>query len=138
MTLPGPLVLSPNQAPRLNSGRHLMDGETLNIISALVGSNAAALTAFAGGGRAGAFQIVTAYAQFSTVASGNDSCVLPKSVPGMSIVIQNDGANSMQVFANGSDTINGTAGATGVALASGATAMYQCVVAGQWKRFVSA
>ena len=44
----------------------------------------------------------------------------------------------MQVFANGTDTINGTAGAAGVALAAGASALYQCIVANQWKRFVSA
>ena len=138
MALPGPLVLSNKVVPRFNPGRHLMDGDSLNIIGAMVGSNESGKTATAGGGRAAAYPIVAALTQFSTVATGGDSCVLPAAVPGMECTIQNDGAASLQVFANGSDTINATAGATGVALANGATAMYKCVVAGGWKRFVSA
>jgi hypothetical protein len=137
MALPGPLVLTPNQAPRFNPGRHMMDGDSINTISAMVGSNEAGKTATAGGGRATAYNIQCAMTQFSVVATGADSCVLPKSVAGMRCVIQNDGAASLQVFANGSDTINATAGATGVALANGATAEYVCVVAGSWKRIIS-
>lgn len=137
MALPGPLVLGPGPFPRFNAGRHLMDGNDINQISGAF-SSASGLTAFAGGGRPNAVPIVAAFVQFSVVATGADSCVLPKAYPGLTVTIQNDGAASMQVFANGSDTINGTAGATGVALANGATAEYSCIVAGQWKRFVSA
>ena len=52
--------------------------------------------------------------------------------------MQNDGAASMQVFANGTDTINGTAGGTGVAHANGKLALYVCHADGKWLRLLSA
>ena len=138
MAVPGPLVLGSSPFPQFNPGRHLMDGNDINKIGGMLGSAESGKTATAGGGRATAYPIVAANTQFSVVATGNDSCVLPVAYPGLRVAIQNDGANSLQVFANGSDTIQGTAGATGVALASGAVAEYRCIVAGSWKRFVSA
>jgi len=138
MPLPGPLVLGSAPFPQFNSGRHLMDGDAINKIGAILGSGDSGVTATAGGGRATAYPIKAANTQISVCATGGDSVVLPPSYPGLRVAIQNDGAASCQVFANGTDTINGTAGATGVALANGATAMYLCILTGQWKRFVSA
>lgn len=139
MALPGPLVLGPGPFPQFNPGRHLMDGTNMNQMSAAIGSNESGKTAGIGGTRAAAYPIVAAQTQFSVVTSANDACVLPKAYPGCSCYILNsDAANSLQVFANGSDTINATAGATGVALANGAAALYQCIVAGNWRRFISA
>lgn len=139
MSIPGPLILGKGPVPRFNSGRHLMDGDNINIIAGIVGSNESGKTAGIGGTRAAAYPIVAAFTQFTVVTSANDACVLPPSYPGCQCYIQNDdGANSLQVFANGSDKINATAGATGVALASGAAALYICTVAGVWRRFLSA
>ncbi len=137
MSVPGPLTIGKGPFPLFNPGRQLIAGEDLNQISGAF-SSASGLTALAGGGRPGATPINAAVNQFATVATGADSCVLPVAYPGLEIIIQNDGAASLQVFGNGSDTINGTAGATGVALANGSTACYACALAGQWKRFVSA
>lgn len=134
----GPLKLGSNPFPNFNPGRHLMDGDDLNKIGGMLGSAESGKTATAGGGRPTAYPIVAANTQFSVVATGGDSCVLPVAYPGLRCAIQNDGAASLQVFGNGTDTIQGTAGATGVALANGATAMYLCIVAGKWQRFVSA
>jgi hypothetical protein len=116
-----------------------MDGADANQISGAIGSNESGKTAGIGGTRAAAYPINAAFTQFSTVTSANDACVLPNAYPGCQCYIQNDdGANSLQVFASGSDKINATAGATGVALAAGAAAQYICTVAGVWRRFVSA
>jgi hypothetical protein len=137
MAIPGPLTLGKGPFPLYNPGRQLIQGEDFNQISGAF-SSSSGNTAHAGGGITLAYMINAAFVQFSVVATGGDSCVLPKAYPGLEITIQNDGAASLQVFANGTDTINGTAGATGVALANGATALYSCVLVGQWKRFVSA
>jgi hypothetical protein len=75
----------------------------------------------------------------TTVASAADSILLPPSVRGMEIVVVNDAAaNAMQVFASGTDTINGTAGATGVSVAalngSGAgPTIFYCFSNGAWR-----
>jgi hypothetical protein len=76
------------------------------------------------------------------VATGGDSVQLPPSgtAGGGSVVVFNGGAASTQVFANAVsslpsgvlDTINGTAGATGVAVANGKTAIFMCSAAGAW------
>src|SRR6266705_22798 len=137
MPLPGPLVLGSSPFPQFNAGRHLMDGNDINKIGGMLGSAESGKTATAGGGRPTAYPIVAANTEFSTVATGGDSCVLPVAYPGLRCAITNSGAASMQVFGNGSDTIQGTAGATGVALANGASAEYRCIVAGNWVRCVS-
>src|SRR5581483_560268 len=69
------------------------------------------VTAHAGGGRAAAVPIIGMITRVTTVATAADSVVLPAAVPGLDLTIINAGANAMQVFANGSDTIDGTAGA---------------------------
>lgn len=138
MSLPGPLTLGSSPFPQFNSGRHLMDGGEINKIGGMLGSADSAITATANGGRPTAYAIKAANSQISVCATGADSVVLPVAYPGLRCAIQNDGAASCQVFANGTDTINGTAGSVGVALANGATAEYRCILTGQWKRFVSA
>lgn len=141
--LPGPLTLGKGPFPLHTPGRQLPDGNALNQVSGAIGSNESGKTAGAGGTRAAAYPINAACTQFSTVATAADSCVLPVAYPGCECYIaNNDAADSLQVFANGSDTITTNvtivAGATGVALAAGATALFKCVVAGNWVRFVSA
>ena len=84
-----------------------------------------------------ALAIKTMQNRFTTVASGTGA-ILPAAVPGMNIVIMNAGANSLQVYGNGSDTINGIAAATGVSLASGKTAEYFTTVSGAWHQLLSA
>ena len=90
------------------------------------------VTAHATGGQANATQLTASQVQVSTVASLNDSVKLPPSQAGLQITIVNNGANSMQVFGTGSDTINGVAAGTGVAQAAAAVTIYYCFVAGNW------
>ena len=95
-----------------------------------------ALTA-TGSNQAGALAITRMMNRFTTVASSTGA-VLPVAVAGMNITVINAGANALQVYGNGSDTINGTAGATGLSLASGKTAEYFSTIAGAWHQLLSA
>lgn len=97
------------------------------------------ITAHAGGGQASAYQLTKQINRVTTVATAADSVVLPSAVAGLWVVIVNDdSADSLQVFGLGSDTINDVAAATGVAQAAGKTAVYYCTVAGKWYRDLSA
>lgn len=97
------------------------------------------LTALAGGGQTGATLLNKAMNIVSTVATGADSVQLPVAYGGQVVYVANAGANSMQVFGNqnATDTINGTAGATGVAVASTKNATFWSV-AGAWRMVLSA
>jgi hypothetical protein len=68
--------------------------------------------------------------QFSTVTSANDGALLPPCIkaPTKVLVMNEAAANAMQVFASGSETIDGVAGATGVSVAAVTRKEFICVV----------
>jgi hypothetical protein len=113
-------------------------GSATNRVGMIYRSSDAALTAHAGGGQASALALTSMLNRVTTVATAADSVVLPVATAGLRIDVENAGANAMQVFANGSDTINGTAGATGLSQAIATVAIYRCYVAGAWTRTVGA
>ena len=157
-------------AQTFESGWRMVRGETLNdnvvtplnaaiteinandvLLSALLANAAdgdlgfttnAAVTAFAGGGQASATQLTGAVANVTVVATAAASVKLPAGETGKIFFLQNsDAADSVQVFGNGTDTINGVATATGVAQAAGKSAIYFCVSpqpAAKWFRVLSA
>jgi hypothetical protein len=90
------------------------------------------ITATAGGGQAGAFQIQSQTFRVSLVASIGDSVMLPPSAPGLELLGINHGANAMQVFGNGTDTIDDQAAATGVSQMANSMVIYSCATAGKW------
>lgn len=99
-----------------------------------------ALTALAGGGQTGATQLNFGFNQVTVVATAADSVQLPPCVQGAAVYVTNDdGADAMTVYgkAGRTDTINGTAGATGVSQVAAAHALYFCVVpdaaSGKWQ-----
>lgn len=80
-------------------------------------STSAGLTA-AGTTRADALALTSSINVLGTVASGTGA-ILPAAATvgiGGSVIVFNDGANPAKIYAAGSDTIDGTAGATGVTL----------------------
>lgn len=91
------------------------------------------LTAHAGGGQGSALALTTQYNRITTVATAGDSVKLPASVAGLEITITNNGANPMQVFGAGTDTINGIATATGVSQLANSVVKYTSAVAGLWQ-----
>lgn len=120
----------------------LQSGAALQKLAQLIGSTQNNITAQADGTKANATQITAAKARVTTVAGAGDSVKLPPGYPGLEVTLFNAGANSMQVFGSGNDTINDVATATGVAQANGLSAIYTCydVVAGVgiWGRVLSA
>lgn len=96
------------------------------------------IAAYAGGGQTNATALTSDINRVTTVAAAADSVKLPTSVAGMTVFIINSGANSMQVFGAGTDTINGIATATGVSQAAGKVATYVCAAAGSWFQMLGA
>lgn len=90
------------------------------------------ITARAGGGQALATLLGAAINRVTAVATAADSIALPVSVAGLWVVLINSGANALQLFGSGTDTINGVASSTGVSVASSKTFMAFCPVAGVW------
>lgn len=93
---------------------------------------ATGITARAGGGQASAAALAAAINRVTTVATAADSVALPASAAGAWCVIINSGANALQLFGSGADTINGVAAATGVSVAAGKTYLVFCPAAGAW------
>lgn len=90
------------------------------------------ITATAGGGQAGAFQINSQTTRIATVASVGDSVMLPPSAPGLELLLINHGANAMQVFGNGTETVDDQVATTGVSQMSNSLVIYSCATAGKW------
>lgn len=105
------------------SGNVTVSGYTLRSVGA-------ALTA-AGTTRADALQLAKETNNLTTVASGTGA-VLPVGVIGMRIRVYNNGAQTLALYATASETINGTAGATGVTLAATKVADLEFTAANTW------
>lgn len=90
------------------------------------------LTALAGGAKSGATLMAAVINRFTTVASANDSALLPASAAGLYVVVINNTANAMQIYGSGTDTINGVATGTGISLTANSVGIYFCPVAGVW------
>lgn len=103
----------------------------------LVGPSAA-LTATASGTAANSLVLTAAVSYIATVTTTNDSVTLPVATLGAQMLVLNFGAQTLKVFANGTDTINATAGATGLTQTTNVHALFVCPIAGKWARIMSA
>ena len=98
------------------------------------------ITAYAGGGIGSATAITVTpmqlgMARVATVASPGDSVIMGASFAGSVVRLLNNGPNIIQVFATGSDTIDGIAGSVGISQnpgTYGSIAEYMCLTSGQW------
>jgi hypothetical protein len=97
------------------------------------------VVALAGGGLTAATPVLLRGVNVvTTVASGSDSVVLRKAIAGAVVLVRNATANAMQVFGNGSDTINGTAGATGISVAGNKSVLFFAGKDGVWFSLLTA
>ena len=133
-------------------GSRLVDGGDCLQLAKYLFNPTTGLTALAGGGQSGATALNLGINYVSTVASDNDSVMLPPAVPGTFVAVCNGGGHSLQVFGQGPNMGGAAAGdtiaahnsntyqatATGVAQATTIMALYYCFTAGQWKQFLSA
>jgi len=94
----------------------LRDGFVLPAIQA----TADGLVAFAGGGQSSATPLRVGINRF-TVAGANDSAKLPVSQPGISVVVINASANSLNVFPASGEQINAAGANAAFAVTTGKT-----------------
>ena len=105
---------------------------TVNVAaSGYVSSSAANALTAAGTDRATALQLA-AQVNNITTAAASTGVILPTVAIGTRITLANNGANTVQVYAAGSQAINGTAGATGITLAATKFAEYWYVATNVW------
>lgn len=90
-------------------------GVVINPVTALVA---------VGTNRATALLLSAALNFIATAAASTGAQLPPGFYPGQTCDIYNDGANPIKVYAAGSDTIDGTAGATGVTLTNALRCRY--------------
>ena len=140
-------------AVTLGALRRLKFPQVQNIIMSSSGSNAGVpnlslfyesssdnITAHAGGGQTNAQQLYSEVNRITTVATSGDSVMLPPAVvnqgvtnqAGLTVLLINHGANPMQVFGSGTDTINDVAAATGVSQMKGSMTFFTCTSPGKW------
>jgi hypothetical protein len=129
------------RATRAQPGFRMEDGDQLNewLGQPKIDSNPG-LTALAGGGQAGATQLKLGSNELATVASAADSVQLPSADGNSVVVLRNNGANAAQVFGKSgfTDTIDGTAGATGISVSNAKTVVFFSVDVGKWVSLLGA
>lgn len=102
------------------------------------------ITAFATGGQTNATPLTAQMNRVTTVANPGDSVMLPAAAlvatypdgprerDGLQVVIRNDGANTLAIFPEGTDTIDGGSASASISLPAGQIATFFCFTAGAW------
>lgn len=100
----------------------------------------AGLVALAGGGQAGAIPLQErAINQVGTVATANDSVLLPPARAGAFLVVINAAAaNSMNVFPRAGESTNALAANAAFAMAANKTALFFAPKDGRWHAILTA
>lgn len=120
---------------RLQPGQRLADDDNLNTFLATPQwQTNYGITALAGGALSSSTPVLVLGSNVvTTVVTAGDSVVLPSAVAGSIVYMLNaDSADAVKVYGNGSDTINGTAGATGVSYAAAKRVLFIAVTDGVW------
>ena len=109
---------------RFGPGYRLHDGNAMDTVAATPQwQQSPAITAVAGALSSSTPVLTNGINVVSTTPS-TGGVTLPAGILGAVIHVRNSGSNSLTVFAQGSDTIDGTAGLTGVTLAAGKSALF--------------
>lgn len=120
---------NPSQMPTIQMG----------VGQRFLASVANGLVAHAGGGQGSGTLCTADINRFITVATAADSGLLPPSVAGMEITVNNAAAaNSMNLFPATGDQINALGANAAFAIAAGKSAVFSCAVAGQWHAVLTA
>jgi hypothetical protein len=92
------------------------------------------ITAHAGGGQTNAVPLTSVINEVTTVATNGDSVALPASAAGITIVVANNTAHTLDIYPvnGGSDAINTGAANAAYTLATDKNATFYCAKAGQW------
>ena len=119
---------------RLPNGYALQDGSVLESLLATPQWQTNYGITAVGTARGTTTPVLTLGSNVVTVStSSNYGVVLPSAAAGSVVYFYNaDSANAVTVFATGSDTINGTAGATGVSYAAAKRVLFIAVTNNVW------
>jgi len=123
MTLPLPLP----------SGFRLQDGLTLDeLLAGPVWSTSRALTATVGGTMATSTRVTETIANVAVVGAPGAGVTLPVAMPGKVVLVCNNTATDLRVFANNSSTINGIGGDIGILQPGPSVGLYIAQALRQW------
>lgn len=125
------------------SGRTLGVAESVPALDGFKLSIETPIVAAPGGTQAKAIALKPGYGLHlvSTVGSGNDSIAMERLATGsqyVTFIYNGTGSNSMQLFGQGTDTIDAVATGTGVAIAAQRGRILIDIAAGQWISFYGA
>ena len=125
---------------RFLQSKQLIPGDWANAVTDFL-TSFQALVLVGAATQAAALTVNAANVEF--LAGAASAAKLPPSYPGAIINVLNNSGNAQQIFGTGADVVqtSGTtyaAAATGVALASLASATYFCIKAGFWQRSTTA
>lgn len=117
-------------------GFRVVSGQSLNLAlsEVLQGglSREDGITATPGGTKAAARQLVATLNRVSVCATLNDSVLLPKAIAGSVVILINSGAQTLNFYGKGTDTIDGAATATAATLATTKAKTLTCLTSGAW------
>jgi hypothetical protein len=124
----------------LISSKQLISGNHINGFNNLLTGTATNLVATAAGTAATSLQLNSAFNEIATVANANDSVTLPPAKSGLRVMITNNGANTLKIWANGTDVIGGGAGAASVTIngAGNLASLFVAVKDGVWRQIAVA
>lgn len=114
-------------------GFRLTDGDELNKrIANPVWSISETFSATVGGTLATSTKVTNAVTNVTTAAAPNAGITLPQALPGKVMVVANNTANTITVFAAGGSAIDGVPGSVGVLQSPGASALFIATSVNDW------
>lgn len=113
-------------------------GQVTTEAGLIASSTTNAITAHAGGTQALGVPLTTGINRVTVVGTGGDSVVLPASTPGVSVVVVNTAALSLNVFPAVGDQVNALGANAAFAVATTKVAAFFCTNAGQWHTILTA
>lgn len=128
---PDPYMLGDQKNMTLARFGHL--NAIVNQINTMLTSSTTGITAYAGGGQTNATQLTATFNEVTTVATAADSVKLLEATVGLTQIVLNDGANSLDVFPFLGDKINDGSTNASVSLAPGTTVTFKAVSTTEWE-----
>lgn len=114
-------------------GYRLTDGNQLNDrIANPVWSTTSSISATPGGTMLNSVAITDTITNITTAIVAGAGVTLPQALLGTVLVVSNNSANDVRIFAEGNSTIDGLDGQIGIILEKGLTAIFTAVATKQW------
>ena len=114
-------------------GYRLTDGDQLNKrIANPQWSTTSSVSATSGGTVLTSVKVTNAITNITNASAPGAGITLPQALLGTVLVVSNNSANDVRIFAEGDSTIDGLDGQIGMILPKGTTAIFTAVATKQW------